>query len=232
VTPEAAMLARDLVVNADVRRYYGPLGFFDDAPGSVMWTYSVGQLRAAFLEETYGQDTLQRLLERSPEAARTGFDGRTGYRGFPGLVEVVVEDDPPTVERKFHTWLRRRVYGEWLAAAQDPSELAPLRPTEGYLLDLATSPDGELITYTSIDLESGRAELFVADTRSPAGARRVAVDGRPGAESLHLVEEGTAAVGDAVVVWAAQVRGGDVLSWRAVEREVRPPATPRWPGIR
>src|SRR5690606_23540091 len=58
--PETEILVRDLIVNPTEDGY--ALGdFFDDRFFDGLWTYKVGQARCAFLEETYGKGTLQRI---------------------------------------------------------------------------------------------------------------------------------------------------------------------------
>ena len=63
--PEAEVLVRDLMRQPDDDGYV--LGdFFEDRFTDGLWTYKVGQARCAFLEETYGKGTIQRILEESP----------------------------------------------------------------------------------------------------------------------------------------------------------------------
>lgn len=222
LTAESVMLGRDLVANASVRRRWGPLGFFDDAPGSVLWTYRLGHLRCAFLAETYGDDVIQELLERGHEAVGTSFSGHTALRGFPALVTAVTGEAPGQVERLWQEWLREKSYSDWLAAEQRPSDVQPLPRTRGYLLGLSSNPRGDLLAYTAIDEQTWRTRLYVVDPRDPRHPLKVTADGRPGAESLHPVEERTVALADARVAWAVQQRGRDVIQWRDIERELVP----------
>jgi len=72
--PEAEVLVRDMVVNPTEDGYV--MGsFFDERLTSGLWTYKVGQARCAFLEETYGVGTLQRILEESPRLMRSQDQG-------------------------------------------------------------------------------------------------------------------------------------------------------------
>src|SRR5688500_17499696 len=55
IDDEAELLALDLALNANIERGYGLIGFWEDRPYSVLWTYKIGQVRVLFLEETYGR---------------------------------------------------------------------------------------------------------------------------------------------------------------------------------
>jgi hypothetical protein len=216
LTPEAAMLARDLVTNADTRRFWGPLGFFDDAPTSVLWTYQLGHLRCVFLAETYGEQVIQDLLSRGHEAIGVTYAGQTALRGFPSLMQTVTDVAPSQMEREWQEWLRERTYQEWLDGETRPSDTEALGPTNGYILGLTASPSGQTVAYTAIDFQTYRTRIMLADRRDPRHTRRVVADSRPGVESLHPVEDRIFALGDDVLVYAAQHRGADVLTWQSI----------------
>src|SRR5438045_480899 len=102
IDPESEMLALHIIVNNDVMRGYGLLDFFDDRPGSVLWTYKLGQVRCAFLEATYGLGTLQRILEAAPLLAGN-FLSRARVSDFPEFLHAVVGDSPEKISEKFQT---------------------------------------------------------------------------------------------------------------------------------
>jgi hypothetical protein len=66
IDPETEMLVRDILVNPKAEDEYVLGSFWEDRYTSGLWTYKVGQARCAFLEETYGKGTIQRILEETP----------------------------------------------------------------------------------------------------------------------------------------------------------------------
>ncbi|RMG16247.1 MAG: tolB protein precursor protein [Deltaproteobacteria bacterium] len=220
VDPEAEMLVRDIVVNPDYREGYVMLDFFEDRPFSVLWTYKVGQVRAAFLEDVYGKGTLQRIIERSPLLIGSYEGERQVGGGFPALLEKVTGDSPEVISGKFEQWLKRRAYRTYLDAEQDRPAVEPLPKMRGIVNALAASPSGDLLLYRSIDTETGQSRLFLADRRAPEYDVRVAQDGVPGIESLHPVADVNFDLSDDALVFVAQADGRDVLYWQAIEHQV------------
>lgn len=237
--PDSEAALRDLVSNPDILRYVGVPDMWLDYSGSVTWTYKVGQARAAFLEETYGKGTIQRILSRSPElvAGSTVFQ-RGQSVAFSELVSKVVGESPEQISTRFRTWTNRRFFPQWLSAEQDPGQFLTVERTDGVVGSLDASPDGALLLYRSIDEDTGRSQIWLADPRAPDRARRVAFAGRPGEESLHPVDERSFDLGDGVFVYIAESRGTDRLVVRRFEEKTRPPllpklsATPEAPSVR
>ncbi|MBW1879656.1 MAG: tolB protein precursor protein [Deltaproteobacteria bacterium] len=217
--PKTEMLVRDMVANPEIYQFHGVPEFWDDFPTSVLWTYKVGQMRVAYLEQTYGQGTLQRILEATPwmVQGRTG-GGGMGYHGFSALVEHVTGDDREAIARGFDSWVKRRAFPEWLAGQQDSSDLAVLEDVAGIPNALVASPDDHLVMYRSIDPYTGRSRLYITDPRDhPRSQKRVAVDHVPGVESLHPIDDRNFDVRAGSLVYVAESRGHDVLFMAAVE---------------
>lgn len=230
---EAEMVARDLVANPIPEYGIGLHGFFDDAPWDVSWTYKLGQVRCAFLEETYGKGTIQRLLEASPQLV-----GRTGGHkrlSFPGLVEKVTGDPKDLLDAKFESWVKTRAFQGWLEAEQATAEIRPLQDLEqAYILAMDASPDGKLLLFRTYDPERGTTRLHLSDPRNPRDWRQIAIDNRPGTESLHPIAERNFDLGDGQLVYVAETGGRDVIVWqkfttKARERAVDPDLEERVP---
>jgi hypothetical protein len=145
VDAEAELLALDLVLNANVERGYGMIGFFEDRPYSVLWTYKIGQVRIAFIEDTYGSGTIQKLLEYSPlMVADIGDKPRVPE--FAKYCAMVVGDEPSVIAGKFEAWLKKRMLPRYLAARQSRADLLPLQGFESdFVESFNASPSGSLI---------------------------------------------------------------------------------------
>ncbi|HEY8211980.1 MAG TPA: tolB protein precursor protein [Myxococcaceae bacterium] len=226
IDDEAEMLIRDIVVNPSVEHGYAMLDFFEDRPQSVLWTYKVGQIRCAFLEETYGKGFIQRVLNASTALVGSGMMRRQG-NDFGSLMERLTGDEPRATSRKFEAWLKRRAFQAYLNASQDTPQVKPLPEFAQHADSLATSPDGDLLMFRTLEPETFRAKLQLVDRRAASRPVTVASDGVPGAESLHLVFGRSFAVGRESLVYVAEANGGDIIYWRKIDHQVveRPPGT-------
>ncbi len=213
IDPEAEMLVRDILVNPSFQRGYAMLPFFEDRPFSVLWTYKVGQVRCAFLEDHYGEGILQKILDRSPRLVGA-YQGQQQVDGFERLVQELTGDKPRKVAAAFSDWLKRRAYPSYLDSAVGATDLEPLEVNLDYVDALTSSPDGNLLVLRSIDGDTGRSRLTLLDPRAPKQTRTIVADGVPGAESLHPVSGRNFDVRDDALVYVAQVRGRDRIYWR------------------
>ncbi len=226
IDPEAEMLVRDLVVNPDFEQGFVLLDFFEDRPWSFLWTYKMGQVRAAFLEETYGKGTLQKVLEESPRLAGT-VKGQPALPDFKALMARITGQSARQVSARFEAWLKARAYKAWLATDKTAAALEPL---EGfgfeYVDSLRASPNGNLLMVRSIDPTTGRSRLSLLDHRVPARDRFVAIDGVPGVESLHPVWGRNFDLTDSQIVFVAESKGVDVLYVQDIQHEANRTAAP------
>jgi hypothetical protein len=239
---ETEMLVRDIVVNPDFARGYLMLDFHDDRPWSALWTYKVGQARAAFLEETYGDGTLQTILEQTPLlVGAVGDEPQT--RGFPALLQRITGDAPAVMSRKFEDWIKRRAFETYLSAEQAAPQVEPVADIRGRANALAASPDGNLLMYRSLDFETGRTRLFLLDRRDPRSQQMLVGDSQPGVESLHPIQVRNFDLADDRLVYIAQAGGKDLIYVQPIERTARrldapepaaptvpPPVIPAQPG--
>jgi hypothetical protein len=229
IDPEADMLARDLVVNPDIESGYALLDFFDDQPyrfgnGSfvIMWTYKIGQVRCAFLEETYGEGTIQKVLDQSPRLVSSGTGGfRNGRTSFVRLLEQITGDKQKVIAGRFEEWLKRRAYPTYIDSRRSPLDM-PADDWGGRLSAINTSPDGTVLMYRVLNLETGQTELGVFDARAPYERQRVAIDGGPGVESLHPVFGRNFALTNDTLVYVAQSGAGDVVYWQPYKHKAEP----------
>jgi hypothetical protein len=206
--PEAEVLVRDLVVNPTEDGYV--LGdFFEDRLADGLWTYKVGQARCAFLEDTYGKGTLQRILEQSPSLAKPADKG--GVASFRALLGRIVKDRPSRISARFERWIKRRAFSSYLATTQDSSDGSALSEVQGLVQTLSTSPSGQLLLYRSIDRDTGTTSLYLVDRHAPDDDKRIASDGTPGIESLHPVSGRNFDLTDSEVAFVAQRGGRDVI---------------------
>ncbi len=219
IDPEAEMLVRDLVVNPDFAQGFVLLDFFEDRPWSFLWTYKMGQLRAAFLEETYGKGTVQKVLEQSPRLAGT-VNGQPALQDFKALMTLVTGQPARQLSSRFEAWLKARAYKAWLATDQTAAALEPL---EGvgfeYIDSLRASPSGNLLIVRALDPTTGRSRLSLFDHRAPGRNKLVAIDGVPGVESLHPVWGRNFDLTDSQLVFVAESKGSDVLYVQEIVHE-------------
>jgi hypothetical protein len=211
VDPEAEMLVRDIVVHPDFELGYVLLDFYEDRPWSFLWTYKMGQVRCAFLEETYGRGTLQKVLAQSPRMVG-GTKEQLPVAGFPALLEDITGDNPRQLARKFEAWLKRWAFRSYLSAEQASAAVEPLEGfTERFVDSMESTADGNLLLYRSMDTTTFQSRLMLVDRRAPDRPVRVAVDGVPGVESLHPVFGRNFDVHAERLVFVAEARGSDVL---------------------
>ncbi|HLT28427.1 MAG TPA: tolB protein precursor protein [Myxococcaceae bacterium] len=230
VDAEAEMLARDLVVNAAPERRHHLADFFSQGPLSFLWIYKLGQLRCAFLEETYGKGFLLRVLDAS---WRLSGRRETAALSFEELLQRLSGDTPERISARFSDWMKRRAFATYLQSGQGPFDLELPEKVPEFIDTLSAAPDGRLLLIRSFDPAGGDVRLQLVDPRAPGDRRTVVRDGVPGAESLNLVFGRTFDLGADRLVYVAMRTGRDVLhvrelAWpQKVSAPVGPPdATP------
>jgi len=219
IDEEAEALVRDLVLNPTADGYV--LGdFFEDRLADGLWTYKVGQVRCAFLEETYGRGTIQRILEESPRLMKEPKEG--GLSSFRALVGEVTKERPSRLSARFERWLKRRSFSTYLDTTQDRVDMAAVSHTEGLVQTLRTSRSGHLLMYRTIDRETGTTSLRMFDRHAPRDDITVAADGKPGVESLHPVAGRNFDLTDSKLAFIAQNAGADVIYVQSFEQNASP----------
>ena len=228
--PETEMIVRDLALNSSPQEGYALPNFFEDRVRGFLWTYKLGQARVAFLEEVYGEGTIQRILYQSPRlVSLEDADQRVG--SFPELLGRITGDHPSVIHRRFESWLKAKSYQVFLDAPHRPETLDSL----GAGIEaqaMTASPDGTVVMYRTLHPDTRRSELRLVDPRQPDDSRRVIRDGSPGVESLHPIGGRNIAVSDSTLAFVARRKGRDLIYWQDFERHaeraterVRPDAT-------
>jgi hypothetical protein len=217
IDQEAEMLARDLATNPDADFGYVMLDFFDDRPFSGLWTYKLGQMRCGFLEETYGEGTIQEILDATPRLTGGKKDRKEPLPDFASLVAEVTGDSAVEITQGFATWIKTRAFRAYLAADQGLGALEPL-PIEDDLhaLAMAASDGGHLIAIRTFRPETSQTELLLLDDRAPGNSVSVAIDGVPGIESLHPTSGRDFDLDDERIVYVAEHNGADVIHVQAI----------------
>ena len=220
---ETDLFLRDLLWNPDPDRHYQVVSFGDDRYRGYIPTYKLGQARIAFVAEEYGPEAIQAFIERAGSEARPAAPQE---RGFAGLVHRVLNEPIEQVDARWRAWLKRRYYAAYLEARLDLPGVRVLQKLPGEPEAFTASPGGEVVLYRAIDRERGRADLVLADPRSPGAAVRVASDDRPGMESFHPVDYGVMALGEHLLAFSAQDGIGDRLYLRTYRHIPARPGKP------
>ncbi len=207
---ETKMLVRDLAVHQAPRRGYVLGEFFERGPQSYLWIYKVGQARCAFLEQTYGDGTLQAILEASYRLGHGRWEQKR-LENFQQLVEEVTGDAPEKVVGKFDSWIKERAYDGYLEAGQKRGEFTQLDKIDSRVQGLDAVGDGNILAYKTVDRLTGQNRLVLADRRDLDSATNVVVDGHPGVSSLHPLEDDNFDVTDSEVAFVARWKGRDVI---------------------
>ncbi|MCK6545966.1 tolB protein precursor protein [Myxococcota bacterium] len=224
--PETELVVHDLVLNPDLLRGFGMLGFFDDRPGSVLWTYDVGLARCVFLEETYGAGTVQRVLGGLASVEVSTFT-QSSDSDFAVLLQSLVGEPPDVIASRFDAWIKDRAIASHQRARQSPAAARTLtgfsRPSSTAIIQsMRTSPSGELMMLRRIDGTTAQTSLVLLDHRAPDQAEEVVSDGRPGVESLHPIYDQSFDVSDRLLAFVAEASGRDLLYVQPIARDAEP----------
>jgi hypothetical protein len=218
--PEAEMMVRDLLVNPDLARGYAFLDFWSPGPYGFLWIYKVGQARCQFLEDTYGEGFIQKVLDNSPKLISG--TGTVSELEFDGLLELLTGDAPQKIAARFEDWLKRRSYRAYLKSEQNTPAVELLRERRGIVTALNSRPDGRVLLYRSIIPETGESQLILVDPRSPEDTRKVQGDGIPGFESLHPVFGRNFALTDDRLAFVAESLARDTLYLQRYTHTAKP----------
>lgn len=222
---ETEVFARDLLLNARPRKGYALIDFWADEPRGFIYTYKLGQLRVAFLAEQYGERIIQAILEQSVRLDTIPADGSSEEKEtFQTLVARLAKEKPESISQRFEAWLKRRYLPVYLASAQEPPAIAPVNlPGEPDAFSVAS--DGHTLVYRSVERNTGRSRIYLADRRDEKSAVQVAVDGVPGVESLHPVLRGVTAITDDKLAFLARDGVADALYVVPFTRETKDKST-------
>ncbi len=219
IDQEAEMLARDLAVNPDPEIGYAMLDFFADRPFSGLWTYKLGQVRCAFLDDVYGEGTVQRIIEAGARLV-TGTDLTPRLDSFAELVTEVTGASATELAAGFAEWIKRRAYRAFLAADQGLAAFDPVALDPDLLtLSMASSPNGRLLMIRTYTVETGQSRLLLLDERAPDDTVTVAADGVPGIESLHPTSGRDFTLSNDQLVYVAEKDGADEIHVQRIDHQ-------------
>ncbi len=202
--------------------------FFDASVYSYERIYLLGHAQARFLEEDFGEGTVQRILDESPLMCGQlgGFSPyvspEAGESAFAQLVAKTTGVVPEELERRWQAWAKRTVD----AATEDGGEKQRFQVVEGLgagdIDSLSVSPDGRTVFYRMLDRESGVARVYLRDVRDPKSRRLLTQDQRIGLFSLHPTSRRVTAISDDLLVYIGRVSDTDVVFVRPYVRVEEP----------
>src|SRR5690606_23454591 len=137
---------------------------------------------------------------------------------FVQMVETATGLSAEEVDHLFHDWLKRRYLPAYDQASTRIPGLALVSGLPYEPEAVVSSPDGETLLVRGVDREMGRGSLFLVDARDPIRHQLVALDARPGLETLHLVTRLSFALGNGRIAWIGRAGAGDVLHVARLER--------------
>ncbi|MCI0672779.1 MAG: outer membrane protein assembly factor [Myxococcaceae bacterium] len=223
LTPEvrAALADRLLPSEPDVKPKGLP-DFFDVGLPTFENVYLMGHARVRFLEKAYGEGTVRRLLQASPElcaGAAAGFFATDLEDPFTRMVERVVGTDGQTLDTAWKEWATKQVQPS-LDARQRLVDLPLVEGLgRGEVDSFSLSPDGRVLLYRTIDLDTGVGRLYLQDVGDPSSRVLVTGDQRIGLVSLHPGGRRVTAVGKDMLAFFGRVADSDALYVRRYARE-------------
>lgn len=214
--PDAEAWARDLLFRPVPLDGWLRLDFFSDQPRGWAHTYKLGQLRVAFLRETFGRPLLLWLLRNAHRLSAVGTSGPA--LTFPALLEAGTGFTPPAIVRMFDDWLVRRFAGSHAAGRTRPPALELVDGLPVEIESVVASADGRTVLARGFDRDEATSSLWLLDGDRPARAQRVVEDGTSALESLHLLSRRTFALGPDRLAWLGRVGAGDALFVASLRR--------------
>ncbi len=189
LTPEVRAALADLLIREELP------DLFSEGPGTYERIYLVGHAQARYLEETFGEGTVQRILAESPRlcGSLSFFSAPEPTDTFARLLSELTGASPDRLRRRWAEW------------ARDQLEPLPEKPFEGLEVfdelgagqidSFAIAPDGRTLFYRTVDRDTGVASLYLRDLEDPGSRRLVTQDQRLGLESLHPTGRRVTAIG-------------------------------------
>lgn len=163
------------------------------------------RLRESLPEGESSQDGLSEALDPTQALAKRP------PRTFAEHVARVVGVPREVIEARYRTWMKRRYFRDFFETAHDIADFEIFSRLEGDPDALASSDDGALLLYRSVERGTGRGRLFVESPRDPRSRVLVARDGQPGVESLHPVNRRVAAIRGDKIAFIARDGPRDVI---------------------
>ncbi|MGA9525726.1 MAG: BamA/TamA family outer membrane protein [Myxococcaceae bacterium] len=189
--------------------------FFDDSVYSYERIYLLGHAQARFLEEEFGEGTVQRVLKESPRMCGQ-------FSTFEALVANATGVSVEDLDARWHAWAKRKV--DLSVQGEGPTQQVQVVKDlgAGDIDSLSVAPDGRTLVYRLIDRESGVARLYLRDLRDPKSKQMITQDQRIGLFSLHPTSRRVAAISNNLLVYIGRVSDTDRVFARTYERREEP----------
>ncbi|HSP78382.1 MAG TPA: hypothetical protein VLQ93_07630, partial [Myxococcaceae bacterium] len=162
LTPEVRAVIADRLLERGRDKPEGLPDFFAEGRMDYESVYLLGHARVRHLDEEYGENTVRRILEATPRLCRSGFGGfgfvpAPTVGSFEGLVASVVGARPEIISQRWKRWAREQV--QPALEARHPFAALELfeEPGSGDIDSFSLSPDGRVLFYRMVDLDSGMA---------------------------------------------------------------------------
>ncbi len=219
---EVAMYMSDLLLNPDEKRRHKYESFWADQPRGFVQTYKLGQARIAYLAEEFGEDLVQQVLAKSylmtPRADMTPADRIVN---FPGLMEELTAVRPHQMDKQFKSWLEQKFNIEGQRKSEEIPKLEEQKAVSDTMDSYSVANDGQLVLYRDVDITTGESGLRLVDLRDEESRLTVALEGKPGIESLHFFQRKIFALGREILAYGALDRGYDVIYVHRFKRRVQ-----------
>ncbi len=225
LTPEVRGVIADRLLERGEKEPEGLPGFFSEGRMDYESVYLLGHARVRYLDETYGENTVRRILEEASRLCGSGFGGfgfvpTSPVGSFERLVTSVVGEQPEVIDPRWKRWAREQVQ----SALEVRHPFAVLELLEhlgsGEIDSFSLSPDGRVLFYRMVDLDSGMARLYLRDLEDPRSRTVVTRDQRIGLVSLHPFDRRVTAIGERLLAYIGRVGDSDVLFVREYRREM------------
>lgn len=198
--------------------------YFEEGAPSFARVYLAGHAQVRFLDEVYGNGTVQRILDAAPRMCgrgrqSSGFLLNQGGGPFPELVSHVIGEPAPAIDARWKEWARKQI-ADALDASHALAEQNVVDNSRSEDVDsFSLSPDGRTVFYRAIDRDSGMARLYLRDVTRKGPRVLVTQDHRAGLESLHPIDRRVSAIGSDRLAYIGRVGSTDVLFVRRFERK-------------
>lgn len=197
--------------------------FFSEGLPSFERVYLLGHAQVRFLEQRFGPGLVRRILTAAPRLCRPmqQFVGllRSTRDPFARLIAELTGASPEAIDSAWKQWAREQVQPALRARTPLPELTLMEGLGKGMFDSFSLSPDGRILFYRTVDLDSGVARLYLRDLADPESEVLITQDQRIGMVSLHPMDRRVTAVGRDMLAYIGRVGASDVLVVRRYTRE-------------
>lgn len=222
LTPEVRAAIADVLLAHEGKEPEGLPDFFSEGLPTFERVYLLGHAQVRFLEQRFGTGFVRRVLTASPrlcQQVQPFVELAPTREPFERLLEELTGVRSAVIDAAWKQWAREQIQ----PALQAHTPLSALSLLEGLgkgMFDtFSLSPDGRVLFYRTVDLDSGVARLYLRDLADPDSEILVTQDQRIGLVSLHPLDRRVTAVGHDMLAYIGRVGAADVLIVRRYTRE-------------